>query len=263
MMVLFLALLFIGPKKLPELASGLGKMIREFRKTTAGIRNEIQIEDAVRKPFEELREAITLPAEELRRRDEWKAEWEAREAQEKKDREQQEREAAANPPAVEASGSVDSSEPAAGHGSSNPDETMADSATYSGSISGLAPAIPPVVPTAPRVDNDRTMATELPPSMMPPPPAAAPDSGPVAAPPAPIVPPPNLSFAPPLGRVPLSREKTSPGIGGIRGASSPNPLASATPPRPTGTPPPPPPAASRLPAPRVPGRTVPSPDKKI
>jgi len=82
MMVLVLALVFLGPKKLPELAAGLGKMIREIRKTTAGIKDEIQIEDNIRKPFEELREAVTLPADELRRRDRWKAEREKREREE-------------------------------------------------------------------------------------------------------------------------------------------------------------------------------------
>jgi TatA/E family protein of Tat protein translocase len=67
--ILVLALIFIGPKKLPELASGLGKLIREIRKTTADVKNEIQLDEAIRKPFEELRDAVTLPPEELKRRD--------------------------------------------------------------------------------------------------------------------------------------------------------------------------------------------------
>ena len=67
--ILLLALIFIGPKKLPELASGLGKLIREVRKTTSDVKNEIQLDDAIRKPFEELREAVTLHPEELKRRD--------------------------------------------------------------------------------------------------------------------------------------------------------------------------------------------------
>jgi len=58
--ILVLALIFIGPKKLPELASGLGRLIREIRKTTADVKNEIQLDDAIRKPFEELRDAVTL-----------------------------------------------------------------------------------------------------------------------------------------------------------------------------------------------------------
>lgn len=67
--ILLLALIFLGPKKLPELASGLGKLIREIRKTTADVKNEIQLDEAIRKPFEELREAVTLHPDELKRRD--------------------------------------------------------------------------------------------------------------------------------------------------------------------------------------------------
>jgi len=67
--ILLLALIVLGPKKLPELASGLGKIIRDIRKATADVKNEIQLDDAIRKPFEELRDAVTLPPEELKRRD--------------------------------------------------------------------------------------------------------------------------------------------------------------------------------------------------
>ena len=72
--ILLLAMIFLGPKKLPELASGLGKLIREIRKTTADVKNEIQLDEAIRKPLEELREAVTLPPEELKRRDRVKRE---------------------------------------------------------------------------------------------------------------------------------------------------------------------------------------------
>jgi|GEM_PF-1108766 len=72
--IMLLALIFIGPKKLPELASGLGKLIREIRKTTADVKNEIQLDDSIRKPFEELREAVTLHPDELKRRDRLKLE---------------------------------------------------------------------------------------------------------------------------------------------------------------------------------------------
>src|SRR6185436_12520087 len=67
--ILVLALLFIGPSKLPELASSLGKFIRQIRKTTADVKNEIVLDDSFRKPFEELRDAVTLAPEELKRRD--------------------------------------------------------------------------------------------------------------------------------------------------------------------------------------------------
>ncbi len=67
--ILLLALIFLGPKKLPEMASGLGRMIRQFRKITSDVKNEIVLDDAIRKPFEELRDAVTLHPDELKRRD--------------------------------------------------------------------------------------------------------------------------------------------------------------------------------------------------
>jgi Tat protein translocase TatB subunit len=36
--ILLLALIFLGPKKLPDIASGIGKAIREVRKATADIK---------------------------------------------------------------------------------------------------------------------------------------------------------------------------------------------------------------------------------
>ena len=67
--ILVLILLFVGPKKLPDLASGLGRAIRQIRKATSDVKNEIVLDDTFRKPFEELRDAVTLPPEELKRRD--------------------------------------------------------------------------------------------------------------------------------------------------------------------------------------------------
>lgn len=40
--ILFIALIFIGPKKLPELAKGLGKGIREFQNAANGIKDSIK-----------------------------------------------------------------------------------------------------------------------------------------------------------------------------------------------------------------------------
>src|SRR3954452_8883331 len=68
--ILLLALIFLGPKKLPDLAAGLGKLIREVRKATSDVKNEIALDDTFRKPFEELRDAVTLHPDELKRRDE-------------------------------------------------------------------------------------------------------------------------------------------------------------------------------------------------
>ena len=70
--ILVLALIFLGPKKLPDLATGLGKLIREIRKATADVKNEITLDDSFRKPFEELRDAVTLHPDELKRRDQIK-----------------------------------------------------------------------------------------------------------------------------------------------------------------------------------------------
>ena len=53
----------------PDLATGLGELIREIRKATADVKNEIVLDDTFRKPFEELRDAVTLAPEELKRRD--------------------------------------------------------------------------------------------------------------------------------------------------------------------------------------------------
>ncbi len=68
--ILLLALIFLGPKKLPDLAAGLGKIIRDIRKATSDVKNEIALDDTFRKPFEELRDAVTLHPDELKRRDE-------------------------------------------------------------------------------------------------------------------------------------------------------------------------------------------------
>src|SRR3954454_7629274 len=70
--ILVLLLLFVGPSKLPELASGLGKLIRQVRKATSDVKNEIVLDDSFRKPFEELRDAVTLSPDELKRRDQIK-----------------------------------------------------------------------------------------------------------------------------------------------------------------------------------------------
>lgn len=40
--ILFIALIFIGPKKLPELARGIGKGIREFQNAAKGIQESIK-----------------------------------------------------------------------------------------------------------------------------------------------------------------------------------------------------------------------------
>ncbi len=56
MMIMFIVLLLFGPKKLPELARGLGKSVREFKKATSGI------EDEVRRAMEEPPTTTPKPA---------------------------------------------------------------------------------------------------------------------------------------------------------------------------------------------------------
>jgi sec-independent protein translocase protein TatA len=43
-LILLIALIFIGPKKLPELAKGLGQGIKEFQKAAKGLSDQIQEE---------------------------------------------------------------------------------------------------------------------------------------------------------------------------------------------------------------------------
>ena len=56
--ILVLALVVLGPQRIPEVASSLGKAIRGFRKATKELREQIDIEDEVRRPFEDLRAAL-------------------------------------------------------------------------------------------------------------------------------------------------------------------------------------------------------------
>jgi sec-independent protein translocase protein TatA len=44
LLILFFVLIFFGSKKIPELARGLGKGLREFKDASAGIKREIQKE---------------------------------------------------------------------------------------------------------------------------------------------------------------------------------------------------------------------------
>lgn len=41
-LIFLIALIFIGPKKLPELAKGLGKGIREFQDAAKGMKDQIE-----------------------------------------------------------------------------------------------------------------------------------------------------------------------------------------------------------------------------
>ena len=43
--ILVIALLVIGPKKLPDVARSLGKGLREFRKATTDLKEEFQVDE--------------------------------------------------------------------------------------------------------------------------------------------------------------------------------------------------------------------------
>ncbi len=147
-LILVVALVFLGPRKLPELASGLGKMIRELRKATADIKQEIELDETIRKPLEELREATMLPPEELKRRDLERAlrereEKEEREREEKEERERkasEERERAENEKAAAAASSVSVGTPAGSAARPAADKTIAMKSPPAGMVSPSEPA---------------------------------------------------------------------------------------------------------------------------
>ena len=56
--ILVLALILLGPKRLPDVASGLGKAIRQFRKATRDLTEQLDIDDEVKAPFRELKAAL-------------------------------------------------------------------------------------------------------------------------------------------------------------------------------------------------------------
>jgi sec-independent protein translocase protein TatA len=56
LIVLLIALIFIGPKKLPELAKGLGKGIRDFQNAAKGFSDHVQ-ETVNESPKPELKDA--------------------------------------------------------------------------------------------------------------------------------------------------------------------------------------------------------------
>jgi TatA/E family protein of Tat protein translocase len=45
LMILFVVLLLFGPKRLPELAKGIGKGMRQFKKAMDDVKDEIDLND--------------------------------------------------------------------------------------------------------------------------------------------------------------------------------------------------------------------------
>jgi len=56
--ILAIALIFLGPKRLPDVATSLGKAIRSFRKATRDLTDQLEIDDEVKNPLRELQSAL-------------------------------------------------------------------------------------------------------------------------------------------------------------------------------------------------------------
>jgi sec-independent protein translocase protein TatA len=63
LLILLAALVFIGPKKLPELSRSLGKGLREFQKAKDGLMNSIETE--TNKGYDFNQDIITKTSEEV------------------------------------------------------------------------------------------------------------------------------------------------------------------------------------------------------
>ena len=64
LLIFFVILLLFGGQRLPELAKGLGKSVREFKKVTAGVEEEIKRamdETPAPKPAQQVLPAATAP----------------------------------------------------------------------------------------------------------------------------------------------------------------------------------------------------------
>lgn len=57
--ILVIALIVIGPKKLPELARGLGKGMAEFKKATQEIKESLDVDEELREVKEDIVDSIT------------------------------------------------------------------------------------------------------------------------------------------------------------------------------------------------------------
>lgn len=58
LIILVIALIFLGPSKLPEVASSLGKAIRSFRKATSDLKDSLEVDDSIKAPIRELKAAL-------------------------------------------------------------------------------------------------------------------------------------------------------------------------------------------------------------
>jgi len=62
LLILAVALIVIGPKKLPDLAKSLGRGLAEFRKATSEIKESLEIDDTelkdIKTTFEDMRDEV-------------------------------------------------------------------------------------------------------------------------------------------------------------------------------------------------------------
>ena len=58
LVIMAIALIFLGPKRLPDLASTLGKAIRSFRKATSDLQDQLEVDESVKAPLRELQAAL-------------------------------------------------------------------------------------------------------------------------------------------------------------------------------------------------------------
>lgn len=66
LIILLIALLLFGPRKLPELGRSLGQSIREFQRGAKSIREEFEKAADVQE-LKEIKEEISKPIEELKK----------------------------------------------------------------------------------------------------------------------------------------------------------------------------------------------------
>ena len=58
LIILAIALLVLGPNRLPDVATSLGKAIRSFRKATRDLTDQLEIDEEVKQPLRELQSAL-------------------------------------------------------------------------------------------------------------------------------------------------------------------------------------------------------------
>lgn len=66
LIILLIALLLFGPRKLPELGRSLGQSIREFQRGAKNIREEFEKAADVQE-FKEIKQEISKPIEDLKK----------------------------------------------------------------------------------------------------------------------------------------------------------------------------------------------------